>query len=250
MALSHPRDVSQDSCMRNRGRVSLVLVMMLVLVSACGGGSTEKPGAPSATTSSAPVATTSSSTTIPTSVFSPAVWPWIASTVRFRDPAGAARSFATAYLHMTQPVIGAFRQGDSRSGEVDIRASMTGPVTTVIVRQLGSDGTWWVLGAATNNIRLTTPTALATITSPVAVRGTSTAFEASVNLSIRQDNSSSPLTESYVMGGSNGRMGPFAASISYPRPTSSAGSIVLYTISPKDGHVAEASVIRVRFVST
>jgi hypothetical protein len=148
---------------------------------------------------------------------------------------------------MTAPIVGAFQAGDPASGEVPVRASSRGPVTTVIVRQLGTDGTWWLLGAATPNIRLTDPAALAKITSPVRLRGTSTAFEATVNVSVRQDNSAKALAETYVMGGANGQMGPFDASVTYQAPTSRYGAIVLYTVSSETGHVAEATVIRVGF---
>ena len=118
----------------------------------------------------------------------------------------------------------------------------------MIVRQI--DNAWWVLGAATANIKLTQPTALAKISSPVRLRGTSTAFEATVNVSIRQDDVAKPLVDGVLMGGSNGQMGPFDASFTFATPTSSYGAIVLYTISPANGHVAEATVIRERLSST
>jgi hypothetical protein len=239
--------------MRIPRALTLVLVTAFALLAACGDGSDTKSG--TATTTKPPViGTTSTSspagtTTVPSSTFGPAIWPWAGSALRFRDPLGAARSFATAYLHMTDPVAGAFQPGDSRSGEVPIRPSTTGPVTTVAVRRLGNDGSWWVLGAATDNIRLTEPAALATIASPVAVRGTSTAFEATVNLEVRQDGNPAPLTKTFVMGGANGQMGPFTAAIDFRRPTSRAGGIVLYTVSPADGRIVEATAIRVGFGS-
>ena len=80
-------------------------------------------------------------------------------------------------------------------------------MTTVIVRRIGRDGSWWVLGAATPNIVLTQPAALATIKSPVRLRGRSTAFEANVQVSIRQDDVTKPMVESALMGGANGRDG-------------------------------------------
>jgi hypothetical protein len=118
----------------------------------------------------------------------------------------------------------------------------------VIVRQI--DGSWWVLGAATPNIVLTQPATLATISSPVQLRGTSTAFEATVNVSIRQDDVAEPLVESFLMGGSNGQMGPFDAQFTFDAPTSSYGSIMLYTVSAANGNVAEATIIRVRLSSS
>ncbi|HEY5170756.1 MAG TPA: Gmad2 immunoglobulin-like domain-containing protein [Acidimicrobiia bacterium] len=159
----------------------------------------------------------------------------------------AARTFAISYLHFVNPVVGVFQPGDAQSGEVAIRPVSTGPVTTVIVRRLGTGGEWWVLGAATSNISISEPAALAGIASPVRLRGTSTAFEATVQVSIRQDDNSKALVESYLMGGSNGRMGPFDATFDFVRPTSPYGAIVLYNVSSENGHVVEATAIRVRF---
>ena len=154
-------------------------------------------------------------------------------------------------MHFVNPVVGQFQQGDTHSGEVPIRTAVEqaslGPVTTVLVREIGNDGSWWVLGAATPNIALTQPAALATISSPVRLRGTSSTFEATVQVSIRQDDSAKALVESFLMGGSSAQKGPFNASFAFAAPTSRAGAIVLYTSSSANGHVVEATVIRVRF---
>jgi nucleoid-associated protein YgaU len=76
----------------------------------------------------------------------------------------AATGFATELVGFTDPVVGEFQQGDARSGEVEVRAAADGPVTTVLVRQVGSDDTWSVLGAATAQIVPTTPAPGATQT--------------------------------------------------------------------------------------
>jgi len=234
--------------------VGSVMLGFLILVAAC--SSSSKPTTPSTTTSasasSTTTATSATTTTSPQAALSIAVWPTAASGDRYNAPKAVARAFALDYLHFVDPIVGQFRQGDVRSGEVPIRTTAEGtapgPVTTVIVRQI--DASWWVLGATTPNIVLTQPAALATIGSPVQLRGTSTAFEATVNVSIRQDDAAKPLVESLLMGGSNGRMGPFNATFPFASPTSSYGAIVLYTISPANGHVAEATVIRVRLSSS
>ncbi len=120
-------------------------------------------------------------------------------------------------------------------------------MTTVLVRLLGTDGSWWVLGAGTPNIKITEPAALTSIATPVRLRGTSTAFEATVQVSIRQDDATKPLAETFVMGGANGTMGPFDAKVAFTAPTAHTGAVVMYTVSSADGHVSEASVIRVTF---
>ena len=79
------------------------------------------------------------------------------------------------------------------------------------------------------------------------ISGQSTAFEATVNVEIRQDGTLEPLTTGIVMGGSNGEMGPFSKVIPFTKPTAARGAIILKTMSAKDGNIAEASVVRVQF---
>jgi hypothetical protein len=154
--------------------------------------------------------------------------------------------FATDYLHMVNPVIGQFRQGDARSGEVPVKSSATGPATTVLVRQLGSDDSWWVLGAATASISLTEPAWNASITSPVTLTGTAMAYEGTIQTQVREDDTSKPLGEGYVTGRGDA-MGPFSGSLAFTKATAKYGAVVLYTISAKDGSVVEATVVRVQF---
>jgi hypothetical protein len=192
--------------------------------------------------------TTSKSTTRPTSsATDTAVWPFVTDSTRYRDPVQAARGFALEYLGFVDPVVGAFMQGDSRSGEVVIRPSSTGPETTVMVRKLGPDETWWVLGATTANLQLQSPKWNASIASPVRLSGQSTAFEATVNVQIHQDGTLTPLASNIVMGGSMGQMGPFSKAVSFSKPTAVRGAIVLKTLSAKDGDIAEATVLRIQF---
>jgi hypothetical protein len=232
---------------------------LAVVIGACSGSS--KSSTPSTTPSTTAPSTTSTTTTVaapttalPSADLTIAVWPTVASRVRYHDPVALARAFATSFLRFVDPVVGGFRPGDAQSGEVPIRTTAgeqrsVGPVTTVLVRRIGRDGSWWVVGAATPNIRLTQPAALATIASPVRLRGTSTAFEGTVQVSIRQDDGTRPLVESALIGGANGRMGRFDASFRFAALSSRAGAIVLYTVSSATGDVVEATVIRVRFAA-
>ena len=222
-------------------RLASLVVVALVVVAGLGvliGRQT----APSTTSTS-----TSTTTTVLTAQPVEAVWPFAATAARFTDPLTAAFSFAHDYLGMTQPLLGAFQRGDSRSGEFSLRANATGPVTTVMVRQLTADNTWWVIGAACADIVLTTPSALASITSPVLLTGRSTAFEAVVNVELRQDASLTPIVRTTVMGGGNGVMGRFTKNITFTRPSAQYGSLVFRTLSAKDGSVMEASVLRIAF---
>ena len=177
-----------------------------------------------------------------------AVWPRVGSDDRFTDPAAVARSYAIDFLGMPDPAVGEYQGGDSRSGEITIRSRDGGPTTTVLVRQLVSDA-WWVIGSSTPNIELTSPSVLDPVSSPVRLVGRSTAFEAQVNVRIYADGRDEPLADTYFMGGANGEMGPFDASVAFPATTASNGTIVLFTISARDGTTSEASTLRVRFTA-
>ena len=132
-------------------------------------------------------------TTAPTSVTTgppsvdraTAIWPYAGSTTRYDDPVDAARAFAVSFLRFEAPVVGDFQQGDARSGEVEVRPRATGPVTTIILRQLSNETSWSVLGAATANIEVTGPSTGDEITSPVRVTGRALAFEGNVQVEVR-----------------------------------------------------------------
>jgi hypothetical protein len=201
------------------------------------------------TVSTTATTSTSAPTTTTTLVEQPAtaMWPFATSPMRFTDPLTAAYSFAVDYVGFTSPIVGAFQQGDTRSGEVPIRAISNGPVTTILVRQVTSDNTWWVLGAISGAVEVTSPKALASISSPVSLAGRSTAFEAVVNVDLRQDGTLTPVVRTTVMGGSMGVMGPFAKMVPFTMPAAMAGALVFKTLSAKDGSVVEASVLRITF---
>jgi Immunoglobulin-like domain of bacterial spore germination len=216
-------------------------------------------GATTAPSTTAPttVVTTAPSTTAPATVTTApsatapvdtttAVFPSGAAAHRYTDPVDAARAFAIDYAGFTDPLVGAFQQGDTRSGEVPVRPFAQGPVTTVLLRQLGTDGSWWVLGSATADIAVTAPGAGDTVSSPLTVRGRALAFE--VNVEVRQDGSTAALGTTAVTGGGD-VMRPFSGTVTFQRPTERHGAVLFRTFSAKDGQVLQAGVIRVAFAS-
>jgi hypothetical protein len=202
-----------------------------------------------ATTTSTTVAPETTPPLPPAADTATAVWPWVDSDVRYDDPVEAARGFALDFIGFTDPLIGEFRQGDSRSGEVEVRSIETFAPTTVFVRQLGPDDSWWVLGSATENIVVETPDALAAIASPLTVSGRSSAFEGTVAVEIRADGVEEPIFESFVTGGAFDELGPFVEVFDWPNPGAGSGAIVFQTTSSDDGRVWEAGVFRVHFAA-
>lgn len=222
------------------GRV-FAAVMLVGALAACGGSDPDEPSTSS--TRRTTTSTSTTTTTVPVDTTS-AVFPVGAST--YDSAEAVARAFSVDYVGFTDPIIGAFAAGDARSGEVPVRTTDGGVVTTVIVRQL--DGrNWWVLGASSPNLVLESPTTGAAITSPVTLRGSSTAFEAQIRTEVRQDGAAPPLGSGTAMGGSMGEMGPFTDVLSFTAPSAPRGAIMLSTRSMKDGTIAEATVVRIAF---
>lgn len=207
------------------------------------------------TTTAVPTTTAASSTSAPSTSqpapedpLSAAVWPVAGSGVAFDDPQEAARSFAEEFVGFTDPVVGEFQAGDSRSGEVEVRPRQDGPVTTVLVRQLDDDGSWWVLGSVTPNITLEQPSAGETIDDPVTLVGEALAFEGTVQVEVRGDGTTAPLGEGFVTGSGSPPAGPFEGHVEWANPGGGWGALVLYTYGGEEPAVVwEATVVRVRF---
>ncbi|MBK5287216.1 MAG: hypothetical protein JJE46_01995 [Acidimicrobiia bacterium] len=224
-------------------RSVVVTVAVASVLAGCGSGSKTVPSTsgPSSSSTSAPGRSTVQPGT--------AVWPFASSSTRFSDPVKAVRGFATTYLGFVDPIVGRFRPGDVRSGEVIVRPTSSGPETTVTVRKLGPDDTWWVLAASAPSLGLESPSALTSITSPVTLSGTSTAFEGTVSVEIREDGTLTPVATDFVTGGANGEMGPFSKAISFSTPTATSGSVILKTFGTENNVLWEATVVRVQFAT-
>jgi hypothetical protein len=159
----------------------------------------------------------------------------------------AVQTFATDYLGFTNPLVGSLLRNANGSDEIVVRSSVNSAATTVLVRQSTSAHTWWVLGSSAPDIIVSSPSTMQRISSPVLLKGTSTAYEAVVNVQLRQDGSVTPVTSSSMMGGSMGVMRPFSKLVSFHAPSSRYGALLLRTYSAKDGRVIEASTVRVSF---
>lgn len=175
------------------------------------------------------------------------VWPDPGGPTRFTSPTQAAESFATTLVGFRSPVIGEFQQGDSRSGEVEVKPSSSGPVTTVLVRQFGTDDTWWVTGAVTKDITVTAPVRLSAIDSPMRTTGEALAFEGTVQVKVVADGSTNALGTGTVTGG-GGPSAPFTGDIVFTNPGGGWGAVIYYTESGENGEVWSASVLRVGFI--
>ena len=86
---------------------------------------------------------------------------------------------------LTEPVLAPFRAGDSRSGEIDaMSAAETGSTNlraTLLLRQLGPDDGWFVIGAINPMVSIDTPEAGSVIPAgPLSVAGAARGYEATI----------------------------------------------------------------------
>jgi hypothetical protein len=210
---------------------------------------TAVPGTEPATTEapSTEAPTTEAPTTDPVEDTRNAIWPWADTSTRFADPIEAATSFAIDYLGFTDPVIGEFQAGDSRSGEVEISAGNVALTTVVFVRQLTDDDSWWVLGAASENITVDAPAQGTVVSSPLTISGTASAFEGTVDVELRSDGNGEPIYEGFITGSGSPQPGPYEATIEFTSPGPVGGALVLISRSPEDGSVIESGALRIFF---
>lgn len=237
------------------GALAIAVVAAVVLAVVITSDDDEEGAPPGPTTTTVPVTTTeadtdgegtvTSTTAAPAVDRSTAIWPVAGSGDRFDDPVDAARDFAVRFLAFPEPRVGEFQRGDSRSGEVEIRPTADGPVTTVMLRQLTGEESWSVLGVATTDLEVTAPRAGDEIRSPVAVTGSALAFEGHVTVQVRQDGDADPLGEGFVTGGGD-VVRPFAGSVGFDPPDQRYGSVVFLVHTPRDGSVWQAATVRVR----
>lgn len=203
--------------------------------------------APESTTTTSEPSTTTSNAIKKVVDPGPVVFPDPTTSRRFDDPVAVAQAFAVDLLGFTDPVVGDFMQGDSRSGEVEVRGFAQGNPTVVLVRQL-EDDTWFVIGAIVESIRLDTPEQGATLSSPQALEGAAYAFEGTVNVRLFVDGVAEPIAETFVTGRGDGELGDFAGELTFDLPEGAEhGVLVLYEASAKDGATIAATVIRVHF---
>jgi catechol 2,3-dioxygenase-like lactoylglutathione lyase family enzyme len=135
---------------------------------------------------------------VPPTLEQPAIWP--AADVVFATPEEAARDFVSKVLGV-EPVLGEFRQGDARSGEIEVLFLGEGGDarfvrSLLLLRQLGPDNGWFILAAVNDNITIASPESMSTVPAgPLAVAGQGRGFERTVVVTAFYPGAPRPLVE-------------------------------------------------------
>lgn len=177
------------------------------------------------TTTSAPASTSS---TVPTPVVA-----WPPADVEFSTPEAVAADFAARVLGRGA-VLGAFRAGDQRSGEIEVFASdETGrPIgdarSTLLLRQVSGDD-WAVIAAVSEGASITDPITGDVVSGSIDVVGRARGFEANINIrAVAIDDPSTALDEEITLAGSLDQTEPYAVTLDVSDAT--RGSVVLLIV--------------------
>lgn len=207
---------------------------------------TPTTAAPTATPD--PTAITSpSSATVTTSPAGPndVIWPDRNESSGFESPADAAHSFAVDLVGFREPTLGRFQAGDDRSGEVEVRPSPDGPITTVLLRQI-EDDSWWVIGAVTEDIVVDQPTAGDRIGGVLRLTGRARAFEGRVDVSLVLLGDDGSVIDGVVIGSGDGELGEFTEDFDLPSGIEGRAVILLVAPSAEDGSAWAATALPIR----
>jgi hypothetical protein len=172
-----------------------------------------------------------------------------------------ARAFLANQLGMTNMVAGPFRSTGTRTGEVGFRHKygegrrllpQTGP-SAVVVRLQRLPAGWWVLGVGGRSIKITSPTRLQPISSPLTVRGTAPdVYEGTLYFKVTQDRPGRDLLlgQGYVDGRASTKPGDLGQ-LRFRQPASTAPGWVTFYDASSDGSngIVQATMVRVRFAA-
>lgn len=212
--------------------LALCLALVAPAAGACGDDSGDAPGATSTTEGTAGTTSTSTSSPAASELGQPAIWP--APDVAFDTPEAAAQDFVQKVLGVP-PVISDFRQGDARSGEIEVYSAGEGGDRrilrgTLLLRRLGADDGWFIIGAANTNATIERPTSGATVSvGSVEVSGRARGFEANVVVSaFAAGRAGTAFDEEITQGGSMETPEPYTVSLDLS--SAPAGSTVVLLV--------------------
>lgn len=147
----------------------------------------------------------------------PAMWP--AANVVFTTPEDAATDFVETVLGVPA-ALGAFQEGDSRSGEMEVFFPGEGEVKVpvqrglLLLRKLGPDNGWFVIAAPSRLAAVNVPAALAEVVAgPLTVEGLGRGFEGTVVVSAYVAGEATLVSQVVTSGGPFAEPEPFTVSL-------------------------------------
>jgi hypothetical protein len=171
----------------------------------------------------------------------PAIWP--APDVVFATPDEAAADFvSTVLISEGDPVLGEFRQGDSRSGEIPVLfAGESGDLDPpqeqglLFLRQIGPTDGWYVIGASSDGAVIDTPSSLDEVPAgTVTVSGEGRGFEGTLVVSaFAPGDLASEFDREIGAGGAFEELQPYSVELDLSGAT--AGDVVVILVQGDTG---------------
>lgn len=141
---------------------------------------------------------------------------WSSTSPEADSPRAAAEAAVRDLIGVT-PVLGDYMAGDGRSGEMIVFSpAETVPVerSLLLLRQLGSDDRWSVIGAISAAIAIDEPASGSTVPAgPVTVAGSARGFEGLVVVSGHRVGTNEMIDQQITSGGSLDKSEPFRVEI-------------------------------------
>jgi hypothetical protein len=129
--------------------------------------------------------------------------------VVFETPDGAAADFISTVFGI-EPLLGDFREGDSRSGEIEVLSpgddddpSTVSPTgVLLLLRRLGSDDGWFVMAAVSDGVSITSPESTVEVAAgPLSIEGLARGHERNVVVSAFVAGAAQALDDDFMMAG-------------------------------------------------
>ena len=149
-------------------------------------------------------------------------WPWHDPRLAHATPEAAVADFV-AWIGFENASVGEFRQGDSRSGEIEVTTPSSGfpagpcCTTTVLVRMDARDA-WVVIGAVSDLVQVDVPSADAEVVSPLASRGVHGLISFGLRVSLWPDGAAAPVGDVTFPGGGVFAFGEWSLPMPFARP--------------------------------
>jgi hypothetical protein len=192
-------------------------------------------------------------TPAPGSTFDYALWPAPRDAHAATSPRDVARSFVEDFIGVEKPALGAFEQGDARSGDVLVYRRgedgrrMSTVIATIALRQLDGHA-WHVIAASSREVQIRTPDqSLGRISSPLTIAGEGIGQEGNVVLSLHAAFDPKPLAQKPITAGAL-TPAPFSGVLDFDRPPTPTGAIVARATQPLPGADAFAA-LPIRFAT-
>jgi hypothetical protein len=185
-----------------------------------------------------------------------AVWP--APGVVFATPEEAAADFVSTVFGV-EPVLGPYRAGDQRSGEIDVLFAGEGDGgepqvnSGLSVRRLPPDDGWFVLFGVAEAVSITSPASGASVDAgPVTVEGVGRGFEGTLVASaFPAGDASSVLDTEIARGGPFARPEPYSVTVDLTgAPSDRPVALLVRGDTGADGDTGEFSVIPITVTHT